>query len=431
MNFELFGLEQDLKIEGENIEKYYSDYLELNKILGIDENRYDNLLLEYGTEELKYSLSLMTNTLRNIEKKGYRIIDPIFDTFRSSGDYELGIFIANRIIEKYKETNSETPESFLIRIYALKNALDFLSLKDDKLYYLKYLRDFIKELSEFLDIYPSYIEEIYKLGVHFYSFLYIHYLTIENETEKALGFLLKLYNLRKSMFEKDILKYSYEHNIYYLINIILLYFKVNDELVKLSVDINEYISDLKVELEKIKEFIDKSPKYQIVLSSDLKRYINEVLTTLYSVGFEDDYNEIVSIFPNILSKEHRLIIKLYEIDRMDTFEALDKLKKIKSDIDTTFNNFTNDKKEIISFLFYNTYVNHLGEDLEEIEKIKLEIEKLSKKFSSLKVVLAKTLVKIGQREEAKSLLEKEKEKAIISGNKALQKLIEDYLSSEF
>lgn len=431
MNFELFGLEQDLKIEGENIEKYYDEYLELNKILGVDENKYDNLLLEYGTEELKYSLSLMTNSLKNIEKKGYKVIDPIFDAFRSAGDLDLGIFIANRIIEKYREFEPNSAESFLIRLYTLRNILDFLSLKNDKFYYLKYLKEFSKEFLKFIELYPSFIEEIYRLGVNFYSFLYIHYLTIENEPEKALGFIVKVYNLRKSMFEKGIIKYPYEHNIYYLINIILLYFRINDEIVKLSIDIGEYISELKKELKKLKDFIDKSPRYEVILNSDLKKYINEVLTTLYSVGFEEDYNDIISIFPNILRKEHKLIIKLYEIDRMDNLEAIDRLKEIKNEIDTAFNNLPADKKEIISFLFYNTYLNHLGEDLDSIENIKFEIEKLSNKFSSLKVLLAKALIKIGRRDEAKDLLEKEREKAIISGNKALQRLIEDYLSSEF
>ena len=431
MNFELFGLEQDLKIEGEKINNYYNEYLELNKILGINENKYDNLLLEYGTEELKYSLSLMNNSLRNVEKKGYKVIDPIFEAFRSSGDLDLGIFVANRIVEKYKEIEPDLAENFLIRLYALRNALDFLSIKNDKFYYLKYLKDYINEFSKFIELYPSHIEEIYRLGVNFYSFLYIHYLTIEDEIEKALGYIIKLYNLRKSMFSKGLLKYPYEHNIYYLINIILLYFRINDELVKLSIDINEYISDFKEELNKLKEFMDKSPKYEVVLSSDLRKYINEVLTTLYSVGFEADYNDIISIFPNILSKEHKLIIKLYEIDRMDTPEALDKLKEIKEDIDRAFNNLTKDKKEIISFLFYNTYLNHLNEDFEKLEELKPKIEKLSLKFPSLKILLAKVLIKEGQREEAKILLEKEKEKAILSGNKALQKLIEDYLSSEF
>ncbi len=432
MDIELFGLEQDLKAEGEKVKKYYEEYLEINKLLGVDENKYDSLLLEYGTEDLKYSLSLMTNSLRNVEKKGYKVIDPIFDGLRSSGEFSLGIFIANRIIEKYKEYEPNSAESYLIRLHTLKNAIDLLSIKNDKLYYLKYLTEFIDELYKFIKIYPSYLEEIYILGTNFYSFLYIYSLTIEDNVEKALGFIIKLYNLRKRMFEKGILKYPYEHNIYYLINIILVYFRINDELVKLSIDIYEYINDLENELRTIKNFIEKAQKYRIILSDDLKKYINEVLATLYSVGFEEEYNRLVSIFPDILTKYHRLIIKLYEIDRLESFEAVEKLEKIKEEIDRAFNNLSKEKREIISFLFFNTYLNHIeDEDTKKLKEIREELEKLTKKYDSLNVIKAKLLLKYGERDKAKEILEREKEKAIISGNKALQKIIDDYLSSEF
>ncbi|MDQ7055919.1 MAG: hypothetical protein Q9M89_05380 [Persephonella sp.] len=117
IRFFLEGFRQDLKREKENLEQFYREYVQLNREIGANTDRYEKILLEFSTEELKFTLGFLTNIYRNIDNRKHTVIDSIFDAVEHSGRFELTVFYGNRILEKY---SSEEIEDFLIRIYTVR-----------------------------------------------------------------------------------------------------------------------------------------------------------------------------------------------------------------------------------------------------------------------------------------------------------------------
>jgi len=429
MNFELFGLEQDLKIEKENVEKFYNEYKELNQLITQSENKYDDLLLNYGTEDFKIFIGLMANALRNIDLKGYKVINSIYDAIRNSVELEFGIFLGNRILEKYPSKNST--EGYLIRLYTLKNVLDILAMLKDKYYFVKYLDMYIKEFLEFMNNYPYSVEEHYNLGANFYSYMYVFSNILEKE-DKGLGYLIKLYRLRKSMIEKSLITYPIDNNLIIIFNIISTYYLIEDDVYKLSIDIDDFYRDFIEELRDIKIFTDKNIHLRDkILSKSIKNFISEFTTILFSEGKEEYYKEIIDLFPSILNRENQIMIDLYKLEKSDIENKNEELEKIRERIERIFNNTPQKIKEVILFLFYSVYIRSNEDNLEILEKLFKEIKKKSKKFKSLEVLLAKILILKGERDKAKEILEKLKEKALIEGDKNLLRLIDNFMSSEF
>ncbi|WP_457628303.1 hypothetical protein [Persephonella sp.] len=430
MNFYLEGFRQDLKLEEENIENFYREYLHLNQIFASGQNKYEEILLGYGTEELKFTLGFLTSIIKNIEKKSYHVIDSVFDSIEHSGNFDLSVFYGNRIIEKF---SSSSPEEFLIRIYTLRRMLNALLILDDRLYYVKYLLDFIKQISDFYDKYPTYIKENLKNAMDFYQFMYIYALKLHSDEEKALGYLIKGYNLKKYMIEEKIIPYPQENNIFQIINIVGSYLQIEDSFIALVLDIDDYIREFVIQVKDLKEYAIKKPAIlEPYLQNPFKKYINQFLTNIYILGFEEEYRQVAEELPQILTRDHSLIVKINEIVMKENFKEK-KLISLKEEMERAFNNLSDEKKENVLYVYYNGFITVFRDNIDEIQKARKELESHIKKLKnpySLNVPLFRILNILGKKEEARRLAEETKQQAIISGKKFLANAIDDYIQLE-
>ncbi len=431
MSFLLEGFLQDLKIEEQNLKDFLDDYRSLNKAIGSSEKDYDQILTGYGTQELKFTIGFLTNILKNIQKKGYQVIDSVFDSIEHSGNFDLSVFFGNRIIERF---SSDQQEDLLIRIYTLRRVLNALLILDDRINYLKYLIYFTDQVRVFYQNFSAFIKENYRNATDFYQFMYIYALKIHSDEEKALGYLIKGYNLKKFMIEEEILSYPEENNIFQIINIVGSYLQIEDSFLSLILDIDDYIKEFVRQIKDLKEYSLKKPSVLTpYLQNPFKKYINQFLTNIYILGFEQEYKEVVNTLPDVVSKDHRLIIKINEILLKENFKEK-KLKEIKKEIEIAFNNFSIEKKESVLYVFYNAYISVFKENKDEIKKLKDEIKNNIKKLKnpvSLNVPLFRIMNILGEKEKALNLANETKQKALITGKKFLANAVNDYIQLEF
>ena len=431
MSFLLEGFLQDLKIEEKNLKDFLEEYRSLNIAIGSSEKNYDQILTGYTTEELKFSIGFLTNVLKNIQKKGYQVIDTVFDSIEHSGNFDLSVFFGNRIIERF---SSDQQEDLLIRTYTLRRILNALLILDDRINYIKYLTDFIKQVRDFYKNFPAFKKENYRNATDFYQFMYIYALKIHSDEEKALGYLIKGYNLKKFMIEEKILSYPEENNIFQIINIVGSYLQIENSFLSLVLDIEDYIKEFVRQIKDLKEYSLKKPSVLApYIQNPFKRYINQFLTNIYILGFEQEYKDVINALPDIVSKDHRLIIRINEILLKENLKEK-KLKEIKKEIEVAFNNFSQEKKESVLYVFYNAYISVFKENIEEIKKLKDEIQNSMKKLKnpvSLNVPLFRIMNILGQKQEALNLANETKQKALITGKKFLANAIDDYIQLEF
>ncbi len=431
VNFLLEGFRQDLKISLEKVRQFYEEYQQLNRIIGASQEKYENILLNYTTEELKFTLGFLTNIYKNIEKKKYVVIDSIFDTVEHSGELSLSVFYGNRILEKF---SSPEIEDSLVRIYTLKRVLNALILLDDKVEYIKYLLLFMEEALNFYQKYPSYVKENLKNGTDFYQFMYIYSLKITGDEEEALGFLIKGYDIKRFMIQEDIINYPEENNLFQIINIVGSYLQIKDSFIALIIDVDQYIKEFVRQIKDLKDSSLKKPSIlQPYVQNPFKRYINQFLTNMYVLGFEEEYYEIAKTVPEIITKDHQIIIRINEILLKENFKDK-KIKQIKEEINVAFNNMSIQKKESILYVYYNAYISIFKENIKEIKDIIKEIKESIKKLNnplSLNVPLFRALNILGEKEEALKLAKKTEEEAKISGKKFLAEAVKDYIQTEF
>ncbi|WP_293444625.1 hypothetical protein [Persephonella sp.] len=431
MSFLLEGFLQDLKIEEQNLKDFFEEYRSLNTAIGSSEKNYDQILTGYGTQELKFTIGFLTNILKNIKKKGYQIIDTVFDSVEHSGEFDLSVFFGNRIIERF---SSDQSDEMLVRIYTLRRVLNALLIMDDRLNYIKYLIYFVKQIKDFYIKFPSLLGENYKNASDFYQFMYMYSLKIHSDEEKAVGYLIKGYNLKKFMIDEGILPYPEENNIFQIINIVGSYLQIEDSFLSLILDIDDYIKEFVCQIKDLKEYSLKKPSVLTpYLQNPFKKYINQFLTNIYILGFEQEYREVVNALPDVVSKDHRLIIKINEILLKENLKEK-KLKEIKKEIEIAFNNFSSEKKENVLYVFYNAYISVFKENKDEIKRIKEEIKTHIKKLKnplSLNVPLFRVMNILGEKEEALNLANETKQKALITGKKFLANAIDDYIQLEF
>ena len=431
MSFLLEGFLQDLKIEEQNLKDFFEEYRSLNTAIGSSEKNYDQILTGYGTQELKFTIGFLTNILKNIKKKGYQIIDTVFDSVEHSGEFDLSVFFGNRIIERF---SSDQSDEMLVRIYTLRRVLNALLIMDDRLNYIKYLIYFVKQIKDFYIKFPSLLGENYKNASDFYQFMYMYSLKIHSDEEKAVGYLIKGYNLKKFMIDEGILPYPEENNIFQIINIVGSYLQIEDSFLSLILDIDDYIKEFVRQIKDLKEYSLKKPSVLTpYLQNPFKKYINQFLTNIYILGFEQEYKEVVNTLPDVVSKDHRLIIKINEILLKENFKEK-KLKEIKKEIEIAFNNFSIEKKESVLYVFYNAYISVFKENKDEIKKLKDEIKNNIKKLKnpvSLNVPLFRIMNILGEKEKALNLANETKQKALITGKKFLANAVNDYIQLEF
>ena len=430
MDLLLEGYQQDLKRLEEEVDKYYQEYLTLNQVFISDKKDYEQILLNYGTEELKFTLGFLTSIYKNVQQKKYAVVDSIFDTIEHSGEFELSIFYGNRILEKFK---GQEADEYLIRLYTLKRMLNALLVLDDKLEFLKYLIEFIKTSKEFFNLYGKLLKENYRNAMDFYQFIYVYYLKFHSDEEQALGSLIKSYNIKKLMIENQLLPYPKENNIFQIINIVGSYLQIEDSFIALVLDIDDYIKEFVKQIKDLKEFSKKSPSIlELYMQQPFKKYINQFLTNIYIMGFEEEYYQVSQIFPEIITIDHKLIVEINEILIKDPFKEK-KLLSLKEEIEKAFNNLSSEKKESVLYVYYNALISVFYEDTEFLKKIKKEIEEYKSKLKnaySLDVPLFRILGVQGEKEKARQLANQVREQAVIAGKKFLVNAIDDYIKTE-
>ncbi|NPA58727.1 MAG: hypothetical protein GXN94_05490 [Aquificae bacterium] len=430
MEVYLEGLKQDLIREREDVEKFFKEYSDLNSVLVSDwEGRYDRLLLNYGTEELKQTLGFLTNVYAQIDGKGYTVVNPVFDAVEYWGEFELTVFYGNRILEKYR---SGEPEQRLIRIYTLKRMLNALTFLDDRYTYLKYLQTFIGEVLEFIQEYPSFLKEHFRSGIDFYQFMYIYGVQLLSDWERSLGYLIKGYNLKKEMINRQMLPYPEENNIFQIINIVGSYLQVENSFIALIVDVEGYIREFVKQIKDLKEYAYKKPSVLTpYLQNPFKKYINQFLTNIHILGFEEEYKTVAELLPQVITTDHRLVV---EINRAVMEMSAERIESIGKEMERAFNNFSEEKKERVLYSYYNGYITLFREDISRIKDIKEKIERDLKKLKkpySLNVPLFRALNILGERERALKIAQETRRQAVISGRKFLADAIDTYLKTEF
>jgi SepF-like predicted cell division protein (DUF552 family) len=427
MNLFIKGALSDLDLELPEIERYFEDYKELNAVFIKDENKYDNILTNYGTEDLKFALGFLTSIYKNIEQKGYKVVNAVFDAAERYGEFELSVFYGNRILEKYQENS---PEEILIRVETLRRVLNALLQLDDKLFFIQYLIKYSREVKNLISLYPSYLKDIYTHISDWYQFMYYYSLSILGDNEKAFGFLLKSYEIRKSMLENGMTDILTGNTILYTANIIGLYSQLEDSLLSIAFSPESYVKEFIKEAKLLKKEIEKRPnKGSFFLRGYFRKYYNELLTNIYVLGFYEEHREIIDYFPEIVNKDHLLMVKIDNLLKdLDSCENIqEEIKKLREEIDIAFNNISKNKQEQILYLFYNLLIEVDENPIHLLEEIKEKKEKRFKDSLLFDLLQIKIYKYADDIEKAREIAEKTKEKAIIQNNRFILNAVNRFL----
>ncbi len=427
MDLFIQGAKNDIDIELPEVEKFLNEYKELNSMFIQNENKYEDILTNYGTEDLKFALGFLTSIYKNIEQKGYKVINAIFDAAERYGEFELSVFYGNRIIEKYSQNQ---PEDILIRVETLRRVLNALLQIDDKLFFIDYLIKYSEELKNLISLYPSFIKEIYTHISDWYQFMYFYALSILGDNEKAFGFLLKSYEIRKYMLENQMTDIITGNTILYIANIIGLYSQLENSLVSLAFYPEDYVKEFVKEAKQLKKEIEKRPnRASLFLKGYFRKYYNELLTNIYVLGFHEEHKEIIDFFPEIVNKDHLLMIEIDNLlKNLGAEENLqEKIKNLKEKIDIAFNNLSKPKQEQILYLYYNLLIETEENPETLLEEINQKKEKRFKDSLLFDILKIKIYQQIDQLEKAKELAYQVKEKAIIQNNRFILDAINRYL----
>ena len=427
MNLFIKGALSDIDLELPEIEKYFDDYRELNAVFIRDENKYDNILTNYGTEDLKFALGFLTSIYKNIEQKGYKIVNAVFDAAERYGEFELSVFYGNRILEKYQENS---PEEILIRAETLRRVLNALLQLDDKLFFIQYLIKYSREVKNLISLYPSYLKDIYTHISDWYQFMYYYSLSILGDNEKAFGFLLKSYEIRKNMLESGMTDILTGNTILYTANIIGLYSQLEDSLLSIAFSPESYVKEFIKEARLLKKEIEKRPnKGSFFLRGYFRKYYNELLTNIYVLGFHEEHREIIDYFPEIVNKDHLLMVKIDNLLKdLDSCENIqEEIEKLREEIDIAFNNISKNKQEQILYLFYNLLIEVEENPIHLLEEIKEKKEKRFKNSLLFDLLQIKIYKYADDIEKAREIAEKTKEKAIIQNNRFILNAVNRFL----
>ncbi len=427
MNLFIKGALSDIDLELPEIEKYFDDYRELNAVFIRDENKYDNILTNYGTEDLKFALGFLTSIYKNIEQKGYKIVNAVFDAAERYGEFELSVFYGNRILEKYQKNS---PEEILIRAETLRRVLNALLQLDDKLFFIQYLIKYSREVKNLISLYPSYLKDIYTHISDWYQFMYYYSLSILGDNEKAFGFLLKSYEIRKNMLESGMTDILTGNTILYTANIIGLYSQLEDSLLSIAFSPESYVKEFIKEARLLKKEIEKRPnKGSFFLRGYFRKYYNELLTNIYVLGFHEEHREIIDYFPEIVNKDHLLMVKIDNLLKdLDSCENIqEEIEKLREEIDIAFNNISKNKQEQILYLFYNLLIEVEENPIHLLEEIKEKKEKRFKNSLLFDLLQIKIYKYADDIEKAREIAEKTKEKAIIQNNRFILNAVNRFL----
>lgn len=361
------GFLTDIDRELENLEREKNKYEEINLFVKSNGQNYDNLLLELTTAELKQVIGLLTKVLKEVKDKGFDSIENIFQMFEDNKLNNISIFYCYRILEK--NINDKT------NIAAYKKLVDIFIKEKNGLQALNHLINLLVHTRKYILENTNKNKEIIELISDIYKIMFIYYITLDHNKDKALGYAVKNYYINKLILSKYNGSFKKYNNILLIINILGLYSSLENSIQQEFFDLKPYINDFILELRILNNF----PKLKQFYYKEYKKYLSEFLFNIYILGFEDEFGQISKEFPDILSKKHKLLIDI---------ESKEDILKIEKDMEKFFNNASLSDKEDIFFVFINKFEKE--EALKKLEKYKsyfknsLIIEILKMKFQENK-----------------------------------------------
>ena len=429
----------DINIELPKLKKEFQSYLELNSLItDVDkiEEKYDNLLLNYGTAKMKEVVGLLSAIFYNLEMKGFDALHPLFAMCEKNGQWDIEVFYCKQILERYTDDSEET---VIIRLKTYKKIFDTVVNNEDKInqinYLIQYLEYFLNK--HFIIKNPKHKKDLTLIISDIYTSLFTINVTVLNDEKSALFFLKKAYDLRKELVEKGLISWETSNLIFILINIIGLYTKlVNDD----EKDLSEFDISPVVEKDVLNQFkflrtaLENSVEFSKYFRySNLKNYLHQLLTNIYILGYSEIQKKALKLLPVLNTLEYTLLIDFdllsKNIHNYSFEEAEKRLNELKNTFDRLSNNLTKHKKEMIFYAYYSaviTVYSSFGKQ-EKLENLKTELENKSDKFEnqfSIKIPLLKVYKELGNTDKAVNLATELKQKAIFSGRKSIEKIID-------
>ncbi len=430
-----------VKISLPEIKNYFEDYKSLNSLLGSqsfeNEDKYDSILLDFNTEEMKRSVGILSSLFYHLEKGGFDAIQPIFNQCEINQTWDLEIFYCKQILEKYKDDNSSN--GILIKLKTYKKIFDALTNNNDKFNQLKYSIIFLEYFLENVNLLLNSKEkkDIFEIISEVYLTLYMLDIFFLENKKNALKNLENAYLVNDYAINRGYVNWINSKVIFILINIVGLYTDIRNTEEIQDFEIEKYIKEVLKHLKKIRSEIEEYPHFMKWFKEiKLQKYLHQLLTNMYILGFTDEHKEALKILPILNTLDYSLLIDLDTLSR-DVYkyefeEAEDKLLQYKSIMERLLNNLPQNKKESLLFSFYNCSVS-VYDYFQEEEKLKETFEELKKLLNRrkdsflLKIPLMRMYVIFDEFDKAKEIGKEIIQKSIITGRENLKIMVEDIL----
>jgi hypothetical protein len=422
------------------IKNYFEEYKNLNQLINPkneSEEKYDLILLNFNTEEMKQSVGMLSSIFYHLEKGGFDAIQPIFNKFEMNQSWELEIFCCKQILERYNENNTE--EGIVIKLKTYKKIFDALTNNNDKFNQLKYsiifLEYFLENSNKLSNLKNK--KEILEIISEVYLTLYmIDIFFLENKIN-ALKNLEEAYITIDYSIEKGYVNWVNTKAIFVLINLVGLYSDIRNMYDLDDFEIKKYIKEVLKYLKKIRTEIEEYPHFMRWFKEvKLQKYLHQLLTNIYILGFTEEHKEALKILPILNTLDYSLIIDLDNLSKnvhKYTFEEIEnKLSQYKSTMERLLNNLPQNKKESLLFSFYNCSVFvydyfHEEQKLKEIYEELYKLVERNKNTFLLKVPLLKLYIIFDETDKAKEIGKEIIQKSIITGRENLRIMVEDVL----
>jgi hypothetical protein len=422
------------------IKNYFEEYKNLNQLINPkneSEEKYDLILLNFNTEEMKQSVGMLSSIFYHLEKGGFDAIQPIFNKFEMNQSWELEIFCCKQILERYNENNTE--EGIVIKLKTYKKIFDALTNNNDKFNQLKYsiifLEYFLENSNKLSNLKNK--KEILEIISEVYLTLYmIDIFFLENKIN-ALKNLEEAYITIDYSIEKGYVNWINTKAIFVLINLVGLYSDIRNMYDLDDFEIKKYIKEVLKYLKKIRTEIEEYPHFMRWFKEvKLQKYLHQLLTNIYILGFTEEHKEALKILPILNTLDYSLIIDLDNLSKnvhKYTFEEIEnKLSQYKSTMERLLNNLPQNKKESLLFSFYNCSVFvydyfHEEQKLKEIYEELYKLVERNKNTFLLKVPLLKLYIIFDETDKAKEIGKEIIQKSIITGRENLRIMVEDVL----
>ena len=423
------------------IKNYFEEYKNLNSLLNPqnlqDEEKYDSLLLNFNTEEMKQSVGLLSSLFYHLERGGFDAIQPIFNQCEITQSWDLEIFYCKQVLKRYED--NQTEEGIVIKLKTYKKIFDALTNNNDKFNQLKYAIVFLNYFLENSHIFYNLKnkKEIFEIISEVYLILYMIDIFFLENKKSALKNLEKSYLITDYSIEKGYINWINSKVIFILINLVGLYADIRNSQDVEDFEINKYIKEVLKHLKKIRVEIEEYPHFMKWFKQvKLQKYLHQLLTNIYILGFADEHREALKILPILNTLDYSLLIDLDNLSqnvyKYDFEEAENKLMKYKSTMERLLNNLPQNKKESLLFSFYNCSISvydyfHEEEKLKEIFDELNEILQKPKSTFLLKIPLLKMYIIFDEIDKAKEVGKEIIQKSIITGRENLKLMVEDIL----